>query len=170
MLGTTASGKDGKKTIPLSESAVVVDKVSYSNLVVGQTYVLKGILMDKGTGKPLLINGIQVTSEVIFVPTAPSDIVEVQFTFNSTGLAGKTLVVFESLEQNGKEIATHADINDAAQAVTVETKTPGSPQTGHDGLPIWLLLIGLLAASGSAGLLLYLRKHKKQTEPSDTDN
>ena len=170
MLGTTASGKDGRKTIPLSESAVVIDKVSYSNLVAGQTYMLKGILMDKGTGRPVHVNGIQITSEVIFVPTAHSGIVEVQFTFNSTGLSGKTLVVFESLEQSGKEIATHTDINDAAQAVTVETKKPGSPQTGQDGLPIWLLIVGLVAALGAVLLLLYLRMHKRQTELSDTDD
>ena len=160
-IGTDATGKDGNKIIPLDEKAVVIDVVKYENLVAGETYTLKGILMLKETGEPVLINGKTVTSEVTFVAEGSSGTVEVVFTFDSTELDSKELVVFEYLYYKGRLIAEHTDIDDEAQTVTVESEEPPppppapppappvvppptppkSPQTGHDGLPVWLLII-----------------------------
>ena len=51
----------------------LVDTVAYKNLKVGQTYKLSGVLMDKGTGEPLLVGEgeeqAQVTAELEFTPT-----------------------------------------------------------------------------------------------------
>ncbi len=160
-ISTSASAKSGGKTIPLAEKAVVVDTVAYEGLTPGTTYVLKGCLMDKETGKPLLVNDKEVASEVSFVPANPSGSVDVIFTFDSTALAGKTLVVFETLLSGDKEIAAHADINDNVQTVTVSKTPGGGAQTGRDGLPTWLLVLGILSAAGAVIFMRYLWAYKR---------
>ena len=54
-----------------------------------------------------------------FTPTTSEGTVNVEFTFNASALKGKTIVVFEKAYQDGKEVATHEDINDKGQTVTV---------------------------------------------------
>ncbi len=107
------------------------------------------------------MDGKEVTAETVFTAKAAYGSADVVFTFNSKALQEKTLVVFETLIYEETEIAAHTDINDEAQAVTVskEPKTPGGgAQTGRDGLPVWLLVVGLLAIMGAASLFVYLRK------------
>lgn len=83
-----------------------------------------------GTGEPFLQNGEQITSEVTFVPEAPSGSVEVLFAFDSKLIKTDTnIVVFESLYSDSKELTVHADIKDDEQTVTVivpEIKTEAS--------------------------------------------
>ena len=45
-----------------------VDVVEYSGLIPGETYTVSGILMDKATGEPLLVDEAEVTAEVEFTP------------------------------------------------------------------------------------------------------
>ena len=126
-IGTTALdaattdnvGSHGKKV-------KLVDKVSYKQLSEGETYTVKGKLMDKSTGQPLLVNGREVTAEKTFTVTnanstitgdGASGSVDLEYEVDSTVLVGKTTVVFEHLYYDGKEIATHADIDDERQSV-----------------------------------------------------
>ena len=53
---------------------------------------------------------------------------ELTYTLDASTLAGTTIVVFETLYQDGVEIAAHADINDEAQ--TVEITEPEKPTLG----------------------------------------
>ena len=78
-IGTTATIND-EKEVCATEVFTLTDTVEYKHLVPGKEYTLKGILMDKATGEPFLQNGEQITSEVTFVPEAPSGSVEVLFT------------------------------------------------------------------------------------------
>ncbi|EIB6117476.1 VaFE repeat-containing surface-anchored protein [Enterococcus faecalis] len=121
-LKTTATDKeDSDKVLSPEKNVTIKDKVNYTNLYTdGREYVVKGKLMDKATNKPLLVNGKEVTSEKKFKPTAKNGFVEVSFTFDASALAGKTVVVFETLYQNNKEIVVHADINDVPQTVTFD--------------------------------------------------
>lgn len=120
-LGTEATDKaDGDHILKPEGKVTVVDEVSYANLVPGKSYIVRGTLMDKATGKPLVIGGAEVTSEREFSPIAPLGTVKVEFTFDASALAGKEIVAFESLEHEGREIAVHADIYDEGQTVTVE--------------------------------------------------
>ncbi len=66
-IGTTAT-IDGEKTAQPAEQITITDTVDYSGLAAGQEYTLKGVLMDKATGEPLLVNDQQVTSEATFTP------------------------------------------------------------------------------------------------------
>ena len=59
----TSASVEGKKIASRSDCLKVVDKVTYKNLIIGQKYVIKGVLMDKNTGKELLdANGNMVTA------------------------------------------------------------------------------------------------------------
>ena len=120
-IGTTAMVDGEKMAIPVGE-ITLTDVVSYYGLTPGETYTLYGVLMDKGTGQPLLVNGEQVTSASSFVPTAKDGTVEVTFTLNADDLVNKQVVVFETLYLDGKEIASHTDINDQGQTVTFGEK------------------------------------------------
>ena len=161
-IGTTATDKtDGDHSLQPSQDAVIVDAVEYTNLIPGQEYEVQGILMDKETGKPLMVNDKQITSSVKFTPNEPNGTVELEFAFDSTGLVGKEIVVFENLYKEGVEIAVHADLNDENQTVKVEEQPEGSifDKTG-DFLNQygWILA---LAAAAAAGLAVYgVRQHR----------
>lgn len=95
-IGTTAT-VDGEKIVEPAKEVTLIDVVAYSNLEVGKTYKLSGILMDKETGKPLEVDGEQITAEKEFTPEKTSGTEEMSFTFNASTLAGKAVVVFEDL-------------------------------------------------------------------------
>ena len=123
-IGTTAT-VDGEHVAEPAEEITLVDTVTYKNLKVGQTYKLSGILMDKETGEPLLVNEQLVTAELEFTPTTSEGSVELAYTFDGSALAGKSVVVFEDLYQGENVVASHADINDEGQTVTF-----GQPEIG----------------------------------------
>ena len=128
-IGTTAT-IDGEKTAQPAKQITITDTVEYSGLTAGQEYTLKGVLMDKETGEPLLLNDQQVTSEATFTPAEPNGTIDVLFTFDATGLEGKSAVVFETLFQGETEIASHEDIEDEGQTVTfIEKPTLGTTAT-----------------------------------------
>ena len=120
-LGTTAT-VDGQHTADPSGEIIIVDVVEYTGLTPGETYTVSGVLMDKATGNTLLVDGAEVTAEVEFTPEAADGTVELTYTLDANALAGTTIVVFETLYQDGVEIAAHADINDEAQTITIEPR------------------------------------------------
>lgn len=120
-IGTTAT-VDGQHTADPTGEITIVDVVEYTGLTPGQTYTVSGVLMDKGTGEALLVDGAEVTAEVEFTPEEASGTVELTYTLDASALAGTTIVVFETLYSDGVEIATHADINDEAQTITIHPK------------------------------------------------
>ena len=120
-LGTTAT-VDGQHTAEPTGKITIVDVVQYTGLISGNTYTISGVLMDKGTGEPLLVDGAEVTAEVEFTPEESAGTVELTYTLDANALAGTTIVVFETLYQDGVEIAAHADINDEAQTITIEPR------------------------------------------------
>ena len=126
----TTATIDGEKTAKPAEQITITDTVEYSGLTAGQEYKLVGVLMDKETGEPLLVGEEQVTSEATFIPAEPNGTIDVLFTFDATGLEGKSVVVFETLFQGETEIASHEDIEDEGQTVTfIEKPTLGTTAT-----------------------------------------
>lgn len=125
-LGTTAT-IDGKKEVGATEVFTLEDVVEYKHLVPGKEYTVKGVLMDKTTEKELLIDGKKITSEVKFTPEEPTGEVIVSFEFDARYIKKDTdIVVFESLYSEDKELATHADIEDVGQTVTVKIPKIGT--------------------------------------------
>ena len=126
-IGTTAT-VDGQHTADPTGEITIVDVVEYSGLIPGQTYTISGVLMDKGTGEALLVDGAEVTAEVEVTPESADGTVELTYTLDASTLAGTTIVVFETLYSDGIEVAAHTDINDEAQ--TVEITEPDKPTLG----------------------------------------
>ena len=57
----------------------LVDTVAYENLETGKQYKVAGMLMDKTTGKELLIQDKQVTAETVFEAKEAKGTVDVTF-------------------------------------------------------------------------------------------
>ena len=165
---TAVDGADGDKNLVAGESAVIVDTVTYENLIPGKEYVATGVLMDKATGEPLEdAQGNGVSASAAFTTESPDGEVEVAFEFDATGLAGKSAVAFESLVKDGIEVATHADIDDEAQTVAIvepDEAAPGKgyPKTGAAATAVAAGAGGIaLAAYGMAGAASALLKRRK---------
>lgn len=138
-VGTTAKdGLDGNKTVVSDTEVSVVDTVKYKNVTPGKTYKVSGTLYEKVTDKDgkvskkqlLDADGNPVTAETEFVPDDTYGTVDVTFTFDGSLLKDNTPVVaFESLSYKDKEIASHSDIEDEDQTVTMHTSEIGTTAT-----------------------------------------
>ena len=145
-IGTTAIDGERKDHSSTADSSVtIVDSVAYQNLVQGQTYRVTGKLMDKATGKALVIDGKEVTAVTEFTAAGTEGVVDVTFRFNGKGMTGKQLVVFEQLDvvtaDGAYAIASHNDINDAAQTITMIA--PPKPKTGDYMSVVMYVLAGM---------------------------
>ena len=143
-VGTTAKdGFDGNQTVVSDTEVSVVDTVKYKNVTPGKTYKVSGTLYEKVTDKDgkvtkkqlLDADGNPVTAETEFVPDDTYGTVDVTFAFDASDLKAKDKVVaFESLSLNGKELASHADIEDKSQTVTITKPEVGTTaKDGFDG-------------------------------------
>lgn len=164
-LKTTAT-VNGKKEVIAKGKITIKDTVEYKHLVPNTEYVIKGILMDKSTGKPFKVKGKEITSTVKFVPDKADGKVEVTFTFDGSAIKKDTeLVVFETLYRDGVELTAHADINDKGQTVTIKPYIPHNPKTGDDrNIGTWIGLGGVGLGAGVAALLLKLKMKKDEDE------
>ena len=168
-LKTTAT-IGGKKNAIIGGKVVIQDEVVFNHLVPGEEYTIKGILMDKSTGKPLLINGKPVVSEITFTPRTPSGKVSVMFTFDSKYIKGNTdIVVFETLYKDGKEIATHSDIKDKGQTVSLTMPKAKVPETGDKLDTRKLITFGLAFTLAALCLAQGILKKKKSNKEDDNN-
>ena len=165
-LKTTAT-INGKKEFTTNGDITIDDVVSYKHLTAGKEYTIKGVLMDKSTGKPFLVDGKEVNSEVTFTPETADGEVTVSFTFDGSVITADTeIVVFETLYRDETEIAVHADIDDKDQTVTIHPQPePEKPQTGdNSNFGFWIGL-GAVALGGLVSVVII--KLKKKDEDDD---
>lgn len=119
-LHTNASDQSDKdKTFVPTKDQKLVDKVSYTGLIKGKKYTVKGKLIDKSTGKAVQVDGKDVTFENSFTAENESGTVDNPVTFDASALSGAHLVVYETLYYRDKELVDHSDIKDEDQSVTV---------------------------------------------------
>ncbi len=140
-LKTTASDeKDGDKIVEASltegETVTIKDTVEYC-VKAGLDFVIKGVLMDKETEEPLIVNGKTVESEVRLNSETECGTTEMLFTFDASAVAGKEVVVFEKLYYEDTLITSHEDINDEGQTVYLIALTTfaKNKETGEKILP-----------------------------------
>ncbi len=77
--------------------------------------------------------GKQLTASGDFTASAAKGRVNVTFTFDASQFAGKEVVAFESVSFNGREVAVHANIGDAAQTVSfVDIRTTATDPSDGD--------------------------------------
>ncbi|HCT90047.1 MAG TPA: hypothetical protein DF613_01495 [Lachnospiraceae bacterium] len=105
-----------------AEEVTVRDTVTYTALIPGKTYKVVGTLMDKETGEAIETDGRAVTAEQIFQPLESDGTIDVIFQFNGMPLGGKTVVAFETLLYDEREVAAHRDIRDEGQSVAILAK------------------------------------------------
>lgn len=174
---TAKDGKDGDQEVLAEKETSIIDTVSYKDLVTGLTYRVVGTLMDKGTGKEVIIEGKPVTAETTFKADKSEGTVEVTFTFDATALSGHDVVVFEKLyvstgdKDNKKEVelTNHEDLNDDGQTVKitdVPKNTPdiSTPVKTGDNTPILLyagIAAGALLLAGIAAVIYFRKKKQK---------
>ncbi len=174
---TTATDKaTGKKTIEAGKDVTIIDTVTLDGLETGTKYQLKGWEMEKSENAELIVNGKRVENDLTFTATDTKMEVQIEFTFNTSELAGKELVTFEELydvtnPDEPVKVAEHKDIKDKGQTVTIKekpesptspdepgtpTRTGTSPKTG-DNTPF----AALFAMMGISAAGLILAGHKK---------
>lgn len=104
----------------------VIDTVSMVNLMPNREYKLQLILADAKTGEPLKVkdqpSGDLLTTEKTFTADTSKMDVDMQIEFDASPFAGRTIVVYEYLYQDGVEISKHEDPNDKKQQLYVKDK------------------------------------------------
>ena len=121
---TTATSKDGEKTILAGKDVTITDTVKLDGLIKGTKYQLKGWQMLKEEKAELIINNKRVENDYTFVADDEAMKVEIAYTFNASALGGKNLVTFEELydlsnPEEPVEVAEHKDIDDDGQTVLI---------------------------------------------------
>ena len=134
---TTATSKDGEKTILAGKEVTIVDTVKLDGLTKGTKYQLKGWQMLKEENAELVIDGKRVENDYTFIADDEEMKVEISYTFNASALGGKNLVTFEELYDlsNPKEpvkVAEHKDIEDDGQTVTITERVITMHTTAMD--------------------------------------
>ena len=133
-ISTTAADADtGTHFLSYRERVSVTDNVAYTNLNVGEEYVVTGTLYNADTGEVYKdAEGNIYSKSVVFKPLTSDGNVEVLFTDVLVPFEKTVLVVFEDLyeSETNNKIAVHADLNDKDQ--TVERRVPDIHTTATD--------------------------------------
>ncbi|EOS7964864.1 VaFE repeat-containing surface-anchored protein [Enterococcus hirae] len=131
---TTATHKPtGLKVVNPLSKVTITDVVKYHDLIVGKIYTINGVLMDRESEKPVLVNGKEVTSQFVFVAETTEGTVDLDFVLDARALRGKEVVVFEDLLREGVLLASHADITDKDQTIKVVNPTITTKATNVEG-------------------------------------
>lgn len=157
---TATDGITNKHIGNASGKVKIKDVVSYTELGKGK-HTVTATLMDKATNKPLLdakgnkitlTKDLDVTDEMIAAKGYAEGNIEMETEVDAEILKGKTIVYFESLKYDGKEVALHADINDegqsvryprigtkmtsnGAKAIAISKETPFTDEIAYENLP-----------------------------------
>lgn len=115
---TAIDSETGDHFAVADKDITIIDTISYQGLMPGESYEVKGTLMDQKTKKPMKDDkGKVITSKTSFIPKESNGSVDVTFKFSGVNLKGRTTVAFEELWHEGKKVAVHADIEDKGQTV-----------------------------------------------------
>ena len=118
---SAVDGETKTHTGVVNEKATVEDTVSLTNLVVGDTYKVKGTLM-YSDGTAVMVDGQPLTVESeAFKADAADMTISIIFEFDSSKLEHRRVVVFEKLfcikGSAETEVAHHEDLEDKDQTV-----------------------------------------------------
>ena len=85
---------------------------------------------------------------------------EVTFSFDAEGLGGHSIVVFEKLFHNGKEVTGHEDLTDEGQTITFTAPPvpPVNPPKTGDANTTLPFAVALIAAGAGLAVLIYRKK------------
>ena len=163
------SAANGYDYVGPDELVTIRDIVYYSGLTPGKDYEIRGTLHQKHPDGwymgEMLVNGNPVTAYKVFTPDTASGSVELEFTFNASTLNGYTAVVFEDLYQDGKLVASHADISDEAQSILI-SRSPRYRRRRiswvRTGTGMNTLVYGGIGTAAGIALIILLNRKAKQ--------
>ncbi len=148
---TMAREKDsGEQETEAKNPVTIVDTVQYNNLKKDSLYRLVGTVMDKDSKSPLKgKEKDRVISEKIFSAKERDGSVQMEFSFDSIGLKGREIVIFEELyeiedeEDPGILTAQHKDFEAKEQTIyfrelkiTTEEPKEDKPKISHQKVKI----------------------------------
>lgn len=133
---TTLTDPNGLHITNASETLVLTDTVEFFGLVIGRSYTLNGVLMDKSTGNPVAdADGNPITATGTFVPETNDGAVTIDFEFDASKLAGTAVVAFEELSNGYGVIARHEILEDEDQTVNIPSvRTTAADKDGNKEL------------------------------------
>ena len=102
----------------ISKETTSVDRYYYHNLIRGKQYKVDFFIAVKETGEKLKDAAgkeVRVTKE--FKPTERDGYIDIEYTYDTTGLAGKTVVAGEDLYEEGVMVLHHFDLEDSEQTI-----------------------------------------------------
>lgn len=130
---------DAPEMAKQNKTVDLTDTVAYTNITPNLTYTLFARVMVKETGEPFKdAEGNDIVKSVTFTPTSENGTVDVVFEdIDTTLVAGKTLVCFETLSYKNIDLVIHADLEDEDQTVHVPEihTTAVSDKTGEHVMP-----------------------------------
>lgn len=119
-LHTKAVNKEtGDNILHPTDKETIVDTVRYKELIPGKTYTLKGIVVDKKTGKAVMNNGKKVEFTKTFTAHNANGEVKAEVVFDAHHYWNRDLVVYETIYYTGFELARHRDLQDQSQTLHV---------------------------------------------------
>lgn len=131
-IGTKATFENGAKVMNPFKENVLVDTISYSDLVAYREYRIVTKLVEFGNAKNVI-----ATSENTFTPTTGSGEYKVSLKVDGTTLKGKKVVFLEYLYDGSEEIAKHEDDTDEGQSVEFTNPKIGTQATFENGLKVF---------------------------------
>ena len=145
---TFASDPDtGVRTMKAGQKVIVMDEFVYENLLPGKDYAITGKVMLKPLNgeEPKELPAKMVSSEGdpigehVFSPGSKDGSEKIRFEVDATGLEGRSIVMFETLEYIDQEfgirtaIVIHEDINDEDQTLNFpEVRTTATDKKDGD--------------------------------------
>ncbi|MCD8316053.1 MAG: VaFE repeat-containing surface-anchored protein [Eggerthellaceae bacterium] len=108
-------GSDGDHYVVTDDESVIIDTLSYANLIENKTYTAKTTLVDLTDN-----NQVLATSSTTFIPDTANGSVDIEISYDTTNLTGHELAITEELLCSGRSLATHnADLDETEQVISV---------------------------------------------------
>lgn len=159
-LSTTArDGKTKNHIGTIGTNETIIDTIKYENLIPGEKYTIKGVLMNPITKSTYIINDSTITGETEFICESENGSVEVLFNIDSSSLSGKDVVLYEELYHSNDIIAVHEDINNKEQTITYPDTSTDYPRTGDSFSILPFIILVLLSIITFISIIS--RKNKK---------
>ncbi len=153
------------------KDVTIRDNVEYFDIIPGLKYTLKGIVMDQETGKPLLIDGKEITAEKEVTISESDGEISMDFTLDASELNNTSIVIYEYLYFEDELVASHEDINDKDQTVTFKVGSLSVNLPGNDGNGVFSVktgdksapVVGLMLSLAGAAIVITsnFRRRKK---------
>ena len=118
---TTARDADTNTIFSKAGKSTIIDTVEYKNLTAGLEYKMVGTIYDVKTGQVLAdtLNDSYTVTKYFKPEASGNGTVDLEFSFSTKNMAGRTFVVFEELYLNDVLIAEHKDPDDLKQTIKV---------------------------------------------------